>query len=55
MWPNVDEACDSVVRIAKRVKPIASDVTVMNQAYAAYRRLYPALRSVFMHADGTIA
>ena len=55
MWPSVDEACDSVVRIAKRVKPIASDVTVMNQAYAAYRRLYPALRNVFVHADGTIA
>ena len=55
MWPSVDEACDSVVRIANHVKPITNNVAAMNQAYAAYRRLYPALRSVFMHADGTIA
>jgi len=55
MWPSVDAACDSVVRVAKRVKPITKDVAAMNQAYAAYRRLYPALRNVFVQADGTIA
>jgi xylulokinase len=55
MWPSVDAACDSVVRVAKRVKPIAENVTSMNHSYAAYRRLYPALRSVFMQADGTPA
>jgi xylulokinase len=55
MWPNVDEACDSVVRVAKRVKPIPNNVAAMNQAYAEYRRLYPALHNVFMHAEGTPA
>ena len=55
MWPNVDEACDSVVRVAKRVKPIANNVAAMNQAYTEYRRLYPALHNVFMHAEGTPA
>jgi xylulokinase len=55
MWPSVDVACDSVVRVAKRVKPHASSVTVMNQSYAAYRRLYPALRNVFTTAEKTSA
>jgi xylulokinase len=55
MWPSVDVACDSVVRVAKRVRPMANNVSAMNQTYAAYRRLYPALRDVFVHADGTIA
>jgi xylulokinase len=55
MWPSVDVACDSVVRVAKRVRPMANNVSAMNRTYAAYRRLYPALRDVFVHADGTIA
>ncbi len=46
IWPNVDEACASAVRVAERVEADASSVAVMNQSYAAYRALYPALRSV---------
>ena len=47
MWPSVDAACDSVVRVAKRVSPIPANVAIMNAAGSAYRRIYPAMRSIF--------
>ncbi|HYG82784.1 MAG TPA: FGGY-family carbohydrate kinase, partial [Pyrinomonadaceae bacterium] len=46
IWPTVDEACASAVRVAERVEADESCVAVMNKSYAAYRALYPALRSV---------
>jgi xylulokinase len=52
LWPTVDEACDSVVRVATRVKPTPDDVAAMNRSYAAYRRMYPALRSIAGQASG---
>ena len=52
LWPSVDEACDSVVRVATRVKPRPDDVATMNRSYAAYRRMYPALRSIAGQASG---
>jgi xylulokinase len=45
-WPSVDEACDTAIRVAQRVDPNAQDQAVMQRQYQAYRRLYPALRSV---------
>ena len=45
-WPSVDEACDTAIRVAKRVDANAQDQAVMQRQYQAYRRLYPALRSV---------
>jgi xylulokinase len=46
-WPSVDDACRSVVRVAKRVAPQPHAVPVMQQSYAAYRRVYPATRQIF--------
>jgi xylulokinase len=46
-WPSVDEACSAVVRVAQRVKPQAEAVAVMNENYAAFRRVYPATKAVF--------
>ena len=46
IWPNVDEACASAVRVAQRVEPEASAVAVMNKSYEVYRALYPALREL---------
>jgi xylulokinase len=46
IWPNVDEACASAVRVAERVEADQSSVAAMNKSYAAYRALYPALRDV---------
>ncbi len=47
LWPNVDVACDSVVRVVQRVSPIPANVAVMNAAGSAYRRIYPAMKSIF--------
>ena len=45
-WNTVDEACDAIVRVAARVAPRADSSTVMQENYAVYRRIYPALRSI---------
>jgi len=45
-WPSVDAACNTVVRVAGRTSPNAEDSLVMNKAYAAYRRLYPAMKAI---------
>jgi xylulokinase len=50
VWKSVDEACDAAVRVATRVQPNAPSVAVMNKQYAAYRRLYPALREIYAGA-----
>lgn len=47
MWSSVDAACDSVVRVVKRVSPIPANVAIMNAAGSAYRRIYPAMKSIF--------
>jgi len=46
VWRSVEEACDAVVRVAQRVAPRPDSAAVMNTSYAAFRRVYPALRSV---------
>jgi len=47
MWPSVDAACDSVVKLRDRVEPNPESVAAMTANYAAYRRVYPALKSVY--------
>jgi xylulokinase len=47
IWPSVDAACGAVVRVAARVAPDRSNVAKMNESYKAYRRLYPAMKSIF--------
>jgi len=50
-WPTVEAACESAVRVAKRVEPNAKAVALMNQQYAEYRKLYPALRGIKHNFD----
>jgi xylulokinase len=45
-WPSVDVACDAVVRVAGSTNPNSADSLVMEKAYAQYRRLYPAMKSI---------
>jgi len=45
-WPSVDAACSAVVRVAGRVSPDPSACATMEKAYAAYRRMYPAMKSI---------
>ncbi len=47
LWPTVDDACRAVIRVSKRVAAKPENVSVMNQSYAAYRKVYPATRSIF--------
>jgi len=45
-WSSVDAACETAVRVAKRVQPNPAAAARMNLQYAEYRKLYPALRSI---------
>jgi xylulokinase len=47
MWPSVDAACQAVVRVAQRTAPKADAAAAMNANYAAFRRIYPATKSIF--------
>ena len=46
LWSSVDNACDETVKVALRVAPPHAVVQRMNTSYAAYRRMYPAIKSV---------
>ena len=46
-WRSVDEACDAVVRTAQVTPARPEVVPTMNSQYARYRRVYPALRSIY--------
>jgi len=50
VWPSVDSACASVIRVAKKVSSRPDVVAMMNQQYSAYRRVYPATRNIFQAA-----
>jgi len=45
-WTSVEQACDAIVRVAKRVPPNQKDSATMQHAYATYRKIYPALRAI---------
>ena len=46
IWASVDDACDALVHTAERVMPDPSAVPIMNEQYARYRRVYPALKQL---------
>jgi xylulokinase len=46
LWPSVDEACDRLVKSSVAATPDSGIVATMNHRYEAYRRLYPALRTI---------
>ena len=45
-WSSVDEACQSVVRAAENITPVLEDSLALEKAYAVYRRIYPAMKSI---------
>lgn len=47
LWPSVDAACQSVVHVSARVIPDPADVATMNAQYQRYRRIYPAIKSIY--------
>lgn len=48
LWTSVDEACGAVVRVTQRIPANTQSVPLMTRNYAAYRRVYPATKSVFI-------
>jgi hypothetical protein len=47
IWDSVDAACDTIVKVAGRTPAQPQAVTVLAESYARYRRIYPALGSIF--------
>ncbi len=47
VWPSVDAACQSVVRVANRTAPNPTAVKTMDRSYELYRRVYPATKMIF--------
>ena len=45
-WATVEQACDAVVRVARRIAPNPTDSATMQTAYRFYRQIYPALRGL---------
>jgi xylulokinase len=43
-WSSVEQACDAVVRVAKRIQPNPRDSANMQLAYTTYRKIYAALK-----------
>jgi xylulokinase len=54
-WKNVDEACDATVSVAKRVSPVRENSGIMQAGYQTYRRIYPALHSIFAQKKSSSA
>jgi xylulokinase len=46
IWPSVDAACGSAVRVAKKVEPNPQTAALMDRQYVEYRKLYGALRGI---------
>ena len=45
-WPTVEQACDAIVRVAKRIEPSQQDSATMQKAYGKFRKIYPALSQI---------
>jgi len=43
-WASVEQACESVVRVAAKVAPDPKDSGILQRAYERYRKIYPALK-----------
>ncbi|MGB2668311.1 MAG: xylulokinase, partial [Candidatus Acidiferrum sp.] len=50
-WATVETACETAVRVAKRVQPNEKTARLMDSQYVEYRKLYPALK-VIQHGIG---
>jgi xylulokinase len=54
-WKNVDEACDATAAVGKRVGPGRESSSTMQRGYQTYRRIYPALHSIFAAGQASLA
>lgn len=45
-WKSVEQACDAIVRVAKKIAPNQKDSVTMQKAYKNFRKVYPALHQI---------
>jgi len=45
-WASVEQSCDAIVRVAKKIVPNQKDAAALQQAYRTYRKIYPALQHI---------
>ena len=45
-WANLDQACAQAIEVAQRINPDPADLAAYKTGYAAWRKLYPALKSL---------
>lgn len=45
-WPNLNAACDAAIEVAERIEPDAAWALRYSDGYAAYRKVYPALKGL---------
>jgi xylulokinase len=46
VWPDVDAACQSSIKVTGSTRPQADQAAKYEQVYAEYRQLYPALKAI---------
>jgi xylulokinase len=46
VWDSVETACDTAVRVGRKIPPIEKNSALMEKQYAEFRKLYPALRNI---------
>jgi xylulokinase len=46
LWPDVDTACNLAVKVETRVANTPPNAPILRERYGAFRRLYPALKTV---------
>lgn len=46
IWSDVDTACREAVKVGTRIRANAANAPVLRERYAAFRRVYPALKSI---------
>jgi xylulokinase len=45
-WANLDQACAQAIEVAQRIDPDPADLVAYKAGYAAWRKLYPALKTL---------
>jgi len=45
-WANLDQACGQAIEVAQRIDPDPADLAAYKTGYAAWRKLYPAPKSL---------
>jgi xylulokinase len=46
VWPSVESACASVLRVREHVSPQPDSVAVMDSSYNVYRKIYPGMKAI---------